>query len=131
HAHVVVGAGFDGVSPSVVRGESRPGRPLRDAPAATAEVRSADGGAGGSVPTSAALRWRVPPARARTTVMTVAPAVRRSVLGRLVSEAVRIDRSIVSSSIALRNALGVLLPLVVGAAAGHLVVGLTMAVGAL
>ncbi len=63
--------------------------------------------------------------------MTATSPARRSVLGRLVSEAVRIDRSIVSSSIALRNALGVVLPLAVGAAAGHLLAGLTMAVGAL
>ncbi|HEU6451887.1 MAG TPA: FUSC family protein [Gemmatimonadaceae bacterium] len=63
--------------------------------------------------------------------MTLADAAPRSVFRRLVSEAARIDRSMVSLSMALRNAVGVVLPLALGTATGHSVVGLTMAVGAL
>jgi uncharacterized membrane protein YccC len=48
-----------------------------------------------------------------------------------VSEVGRIDSTLVSTSMALRNAVGVVIPLAAGAAAGHLLVGLTMAVGAL
>ncbi len=63
--------------------------------------------------------------------MTTADTAPRSAFRRLVSEAARIDRSLVSVSMALRNAAGVVLPLALGTATGHLVVGLTMAVGAL
>lgn len=63
--------------------------------------------------------------------MTVAPTAPRAAVRRLVSEAARVDRSLVSTSIALRNTIGVALPLAVGAAVGQIAGGLTMAVGAL
>jgi uncharacterized membrane protein YccC len=63
--------------------------------------------------------------------MTSVDNAPRSAFRRIVSEAARIDRSLVSTSIALRNTVGVALPLAAGAATGHGVVGLTMAIGAL
>jgi uncharacterized membrane protein YccC len=63
--------------------------------------------------------------------MTIAPARSRSAFRRIVGEAARVDRSLVSTSIALRNTVGVVLPLAAGAATGHPVVGLTTAIGAL
>jgi uncharacterized membrane protein YccC len=63
--------------------------------------------------------------------MTSVDTAPRSAFRRIVGEAARIDRSLVSTSIALRNTVGVVLPLAVGAATGQPAVGLTVAIGAL
>lgn len=55
----------------------------------------------------------------------------RPVLATLRRDIVRVDRSQVSVWVAVRNAAGVVLPLAVGAAAGHVGAGLTVAIGAL
>jgi hypothetical protein len=60
--------------------------------------------------------------------MTSVDNAPRSAFRRIVSEAARIDRSLVSTSIALRNTVGVALPLAAGAATGHGVVGITIAI---
>lgn len=49
----------------------------------------------------------------------------------LLADVLRLDRSQVDSVTALRNAVGVVTPLAAGAATGHLLVGLTVAIGAL
>ncbi len=54
-----------------------------------------------------------------------------SALRPLARDVVRVDRSQIALVTALRNAVGVAAPLAVGAATGHLLVGLTIAIGAL
>ena len=54
-----------------------------------------------------------------------------SALRPLARDVVRVDRSQLALVTALRNAVGVVVPLAVGAATGHLLVGLTISIGAL
>lgn len=62
---------------------------------------------------------------------TTASARARPVLATLRRDIFHVDRSRVSVWVALRNTVGVVLPLAVGAAEGHLGTGLTVAIGAL
>nr|MDQ2827795.1 hypothetical protein [Chloroflexota bacterium] len=55
----------------------------------------------------------------------------RSSFRSLLRDAVRVDLTRLSFVTALRNAIGVVLPLALGAATGHLLEGLTVSTGAL